>query len=109
MKKLLLVVGLLFLTGCGNKDSILGTWSVSYVMPVFGNVTETYEFKEDGVCVRTLNTGNDIAEDCTYEFNEDKTKIRIVWNSKLDKEDFYDYSKNNDTEIKIGTRIFTKK
>lgn len=110
MKKILvLVLGIVLLTGCGKKDSFLGTWTTSYELPSFGNVTETYEFKENGVCIRTLNVGNDIVEDCTYEWNEGKTEIRIVWDSKLNKEDFSTYSQNGATEIKIGGRTFTKK
>ena len=109
MKKILvLILGTVLLTGCSKTDSFLGTWVASYELPSFGNVTEKYEFKENGICTRTLNAGSDIIEDCTYEWNEDQTEIRIVWNSKLNKEDFSTYTKNSDHEIKIGERIFTK-
>ena len=109
MKKVLvLVLGVVLLTGCEKKDNFLGTWTASYELPAFGTVTEKYEFKENGVCTRTLNTGSDISEECTYEFNQDKTEIRILWNSKLNKEDFSTYSELSETQIKIGERVFTK-
>lgn len=109
MKKILvLFLDIVLLTGCGKKDNFLGTWSASYELLSFGNITEKYEFKENGVCTRTLNAGTDIVEECTYEWNEDKTKIRILWDSKLNKDDYSTYSKISDNEIKIGEIVFTK-
>lgn len=112
MKKVLLATLLCVMvaTGCGEKekDSMLGTWKTSYELGALGTVTETYEFKEEGVCTRTLNAGSDIVDECTYEYNEDRTKIRIVWDDKLDKESFSTLSINSETEITLAGRNFTK-
>lgn len=110
MKKLgLCLFGIMLVTGCGTKkDTFFSSWTTSYEIPAFGIITEQYDFKEDGTCVRILKTSSDIVENCTYEWNEDKTKIRIVWDSKLDKDAFYNYSKTSDNEIVIGARTFTK-
>ena len=49
MKKKAIIVGgmALLLTGCGKeKNELLGTWETKYEMSVFGEVTESYTFKE---------------------------------------------------------------
>lgn len=110
MKKILLIVLLcVVVTGCGKeKDAIVGTWKTSYELGDIGTITETYEFKENGICTRNLNAGSDIIDECTYEFNEDKTQIRIIWDNKLDKESYSTYSMNGESEINIAGRIYTK-
>lgn len=111
MKKVLLATLLCVMvaTGCGKeKDAILGTWKTSYELGALGTVTETYEFKEGSVCTRTLNAGSDIVDECTYEYNEDKTKIRIVWDNKLDKESYSSYSMNGENEVTIAGRVFAR-
>ena len=110
MKKyVIFLLSILCLTGCGKEkvDPLLGTWETSYELGAFGTVVETYEFKENGLCVKTLNTGSDIIEDCTYEFNEDKTQIKIVWDSKQNKDEYTNYSLNNDILL-IGAREYKK-
>lgn len=110
MKKyLIFVLTILCLTGCGKKkDALLGTWEASYELGAFGVVTETYEFKEDGKCVKTLNAGTIVTNECTYEFNSNKTEIRIIWNDKSDKESYSNYLLNDD-KLTIGTREYSKK
>ena len=111
MKKILLaILCTIIVTGCGSKekDAILGTWKTSYELGELGSITEVYEFKEDGKCVRILNAGSDIVDECTYEYNEDKTKIKIVWEDKLDKESYSSYSANSDSEIVIAGRVFVR-
>ena len=113
MKKVILValLCLMVTTGCGKdeeKDAILGTWKTSYELGALGTVTEAYEFKEDGVCTRTLNAGSDIIDECTYEYSEDKTKIKIVWDDKLDKEAYSTYSMDSNSQITIAGRVFIR-
>lgn len=112
MKKVLLAALLctLVVTGCGEKekDALLGNWKTSYELGDLGTITESYEFKEKGVCTRTLNAGSDIVDECTYEFNEDKTQIRIVWDDKLDKESYSSYSMNGENEVTIAGRVFAR-
>ena len=109
---------MLLITGCGAKEKqkakeeqekILGTWEAKYELSVFGEVSETYTFKEEGKCVRVLNAGNDIADNCTYEFNEDKTEIRILWEDKLDQESYSKYIEIDDNTIMIGEHKYEKK
>lgn len=109
MKKTALVLlFLLLLTGCGKKDAIIGKWQTNYQIKGIGNITESYEFKEKGKCIRTLKTPSIINTDCTYEFNKDKTKIKITWKDKLYKDNYDEYKEVNANSIKIGTHTFSK-
>ena len=119
MKKVgIAIIILLIFTGCGtksnkikeeNKQGIIGTWITKYELSVFGETTETYIFKKDNKCVRILNAGNDITNNCTYELNEDKTKIRIIWDDKIDKESYSKYVEIDDNKILIGEHTFERK
>ena len=112
-KKIMTVASMLLLTGCASKLStkqkLIGTWESKYELSVFGEVTETYSFKEDGKCVRVLNAGNDMADNCTYEFNKEENEIRIVWDNKIDKESFSEYIEVDKNTIMIGEHKFIKK
>jgi len=110
-KRLIIILTILCLTGCGEKkeiDPLLGTWETSYELGAFGVVSESYEFKENGECIQSLNAGSTITTECTYQLNDEKTEIKIVWKDKNDKDSYVDYSLNND-ELKIGTRTYTRK
>lgn len=112
MKKyLFIILTIICLTGCGKKEevnSLLGNWETSYELGAFGNVTESYEFKENGECIQSLNAGSTIITECTYQLNNEKNKIKIVWEDKKDKDSYTDYSLN-DNELIIGTRKYIKK
>ena len=110
-KNIIFLLAVLCLTGCGKKnevDPLLGTWETSYELGAFGIVSESYEFKENGECVQLLNAGSIITTECTYQLNDEKTKIKIVWEGKNNKDSYVDYSLNNN-ELKIGTRTYTRK
>lgn len=115
MKKkiiLLTVMTVLLTGGCKAKEKtkeekILGTWETQYELSVFGQITEGYSFKEDGKCVRMLNTGTDIANNCTYEMKEDE--IRIIWDDKLDKETYSRYLEIDEDTIMIGEHKYIRK
>lgn len=118
MKKVLIVMLLLLTAGCGKnskseskklQDKLLGTWETKYELSVFGEVTESYVFKENGECVRMLNTGSDIANKCTYEFDESRDNIKIVWEDKLDKERYDKFIEIDDNNIMIAEHKFTRK
>ena len=114
MKKLLIMlVPIFLLTGCGTKteeqkkeDNLIGTWTTSYELGAFGEISEKYTFKKDGQCVRTLNAGSDIVDECTYEINE--SGIRIIWENKIDKENFSKYVEVDDNTIVIGEHTYKK-
>ena len=110
MKKILIILlTVMCLTGCGKKkDELLGTWETNYELGAFGVVTETYEFKEEGKCIKTLDAGTIVTNDCTYEFNEDKSEIRVVWEDKTDKESYSNFSLDKDTLV-IGSRTYQRK
>jgi len=110
MKKKAIIVGgmLLVITGCGKaKNELLGTWETKYEMNVFGEVKESYTFKEDNECVRIFNAGSDIIEECTYEVKD--KEIKIVWDSKIDKKSYNKYVKIDENTIAIGNNKYTRK
>lgn len=111
MKKKMMIVGgmMLLLTGCGKekKNTIIGTWETKYEMNVFGEVTETYTFKEGNECVRILNAGSDIIEECTYEIKD--KEIRIIWENKIDKESYSKYIEIDENTIAIAENKYTRK
>ena len=117
MKKVLpiMILVLILTAGCGKteeqkkKDKLLGTWETKYTLAVFGEVTESYVFEKEGKCVRTVTTDQDIKNDCTYEFDSNNEKIRILWDNKLDKENYSKYEMIDDNTIKIGENTYTKK
>ncbi len=112
MKRLLISLLLvLVITGCSKtkKEEVLGTWQTTYEMNVLGTITETYTFKENGICVKELKTKTDIVNDCTYEFNKEKNQIRIIWDNKLDKESFSKFEIINENSIMIGEHKYEKK
>ena len=113
MKKILVFIILILMVGCGKvekeEDKLIGTWETKYNLSVFGEVTESYVFKENKECVRMLNTGSDIVNKCTYEFNEEKDEIRIIWDNKLDKERYDRYIEIDDNNIMIAEHKFTRK
>lgn len=111
MKKyVVILLSIICLTGCGKKkvDPLLGIWETNYELGSFGIITEKYEFKENGLCTKTLDMGSTIVENCTYEFNEDKTQIKMVWDSKQNKNEYINFSLNDNILI-IGTREYQKK
>ena len=110
MKKWIALFALLLLTGCGStkKDTFLGTWKTSYTVAGVGEVTESYTFKEENKCVRTITTTVDMNTDCTYEFNEDKTQIKIDWEDKIGEAKFETYEKVDDDTIKIGANVYKR-
>ena len=119
MKKIIpIIVLILVVVGCGNKkeqeskkqqEKIIGTWETKYELLSFGEVTESYVFKEKGECVRILNTGSDIVDKCTYELNEEKDGIRIIWENKMDKERYSRYVEIDDNDIMIDEHKYTRK
>ena len=108
MRKLIVVLGLILLTGCSNKNIILGTFKTNYEISSIGNVVEKYEFKEKGKCVRTIITTTEINTDCTYEFNKNKSKIKINWEDKIYKDEFSDYEEIDKNNIKIGNYTYIR-
>ena len=116
MKKyLFMVLSLLLLTGCGlkkktdmevKKENIIGKWTTSYQLGSLGQIKESYTFKKDGKCVRTLNAGSDIVDECTYEITDQG--IRIVWESKIDKESYSKYVEIDENSILIGEHTYQK-
>ena len=110
MKKKAIIVGgmALLLTGCGKeKNELLGTWETKYEMSVFGEVTESYTFKEENKCIRIFNAGSDIIEECTYEVKEGK--IRIIWENKIDKESYSKYIQIDENTIAIAENQYKRK
>ena len=117
MKKLMILLSLVLLTGCASKEEkelkkqekkLLGTWETKYELGAFGEVSEKYTFKKENKCIRTINTGTDITDDCTYEFNEDRTQIRILWDNKLDKDGYSKFEVVDDNNIMISEHKYTK-
>ena len=111
MKKLIPLILVLFLiTGCKNtkKDNIIGEWETNYEISVLGRVVDKYNFKENNECEKTITYGSDIKVECTYEFNEDKTQIKITWDGKLSDE-FVKFERVDKTHIKIGESTYEKK
>ena len=115
MKKLIVImICLVVLTGCGKteteeekkQENIIGKWITKYELSVFGEVTEEYVFKENNECVRMLNTGSDIVEECTYEITDEG--IRIIWESKIDKESFSKYVEIDENTIYIAEHKYTR-
>ncbi len=105
MKRTLLpLLFILLLTGCQNKK-ILGTWSSSRYIEKFGTVTEMFEFKKNGECIRTLEYGNTLTFDCTYEIS--KEGIKIIWDEKKDKV-FEEYEYIDKDTIKINGGEYKK-
>ena len=109
MKKIIVILTLILLTGCSKKDVILGTWKTSYDVGGIGNVIEKYTFEKDNKCIRTIKTTTEINTDCTYTFNNDKTQIKIDWEDKLYKDEFSDYEEIDKNNIKIGNYTYTRK
>ena len=115
MKKIMIFLMLLIMVGCKTKtkeeekDKIIGSWETKYSLSVFGEVTESYVFKENHECIRMLNTGSDIVNKCTYEFDEEKENIRIIWENKLDKERYDRYIEIDDNNIMIAEHKYTRK
>ena len=117
MKKTSLVVlslvALVLITGCGKskeeqeRDKVIGKWTAKFEMAGLSG-TETYSFKKDGKCVRIVNTGSDISNDCTYEFNANNSEIKIIWTDKIDKKSFSKFTQVDDKTIIIGTRQYSK-
>ena len=113
MKKLLFsLVVVMLLTGCNSKkeetkkQGIIGSWTTKYELSVIGEVSESYVFKEKGKCVRILNAGSDIVDECTYEIKDNE--IRIIWDNKIDKESFSKYVEITDNKILIGEHTFER-
>ena len=91
-----------------QEEKLLGTWETKYELGAFGEVSEKYIFKENKECIRIINTGNDITNNCTYEFNEDRSKIRIIWEDKIDKESYSKYEEVDDKTIIISEHTYKK-
>lgn len=77
MKKVLFVVGvsLLVLTGCGKKDELLGKWKTTYELGMYEEVEQTYEFKKNKSCIKTLKTDQKIEVNCKYKVNDNKIEV----------------------------------
>lgn len=77
MKKyivLLLLVSVLFITGCGaKKEGIVGKWKTD-----FASSTYTYTFNEDGTC--SYEYGSTKME-CTYKTKGEKLSILYKGNT----------------------------
>ena len=117
MKKIIILVCLILMTGCSKaeekeikkeKENIIGSWVTTYDLGAFKGVSEKYIFKENNECVRILNTGSEITDSCTYEFNEDKSKIRIIWENKIDKESFSKYVEVDEKTIMISEHTYKR-
>ena len=109
MKKIIpLIIVLFILTGCKKTNSIIGEWETKYDISVFGEVTDKYIFKENNECEKIVNAGTEIKLDCTYEFNDDKTKIKISWDGKL-YDEYVSYEMTDKDTIKIGEYTYVKK
>ncbi len=116
MKKVIaMLIGILLLTGCGIKEkteeeqkqeNIIGTWKTTYKLSVIGEVSEKYTFKEKEKCVRVLNAGTDIVDECTYEITEEG--IRIIWKNKIDKESYSKYVEIDNDTILIGEHTYQR-
>nr|MBP3258901.1 hypothetical protein [Bacilli bacterium] len=111
MKKLIPLIILLFIvTGCKNtkKDSIIGEWETNYEVSVLGSIVDKYNFKENNECEKTITYDSDVKVTCTYEFNDDKTQIKISWDDKMFDE-FVTFERIDKTHIKIGEYVYEKK
>lgn len=65
-------------------------------------MTEIFEFKKNGKCIRTLEYGNTLTFDCTYEISKDG--IKIIWDEKKDKVfEEYEYVDSNTIKINGGS------
>ena len=113
MKKILIILMIFITIGCGKvkkePDKIIGTWETKYELSVYKEVIEKYTFKENNECVRTLNTGSEIVNKCTYELDKEKDRIRIIWSNKLDKERYDRYIEIDDDNIMIGNHKYIRK
>ena len=115
MKKITIVLLLILTVGCGKvkektiEEKIIGTWETKYTLSAFGEITESYIFKEKGKCIRMLYTGTDIVNECTYELNEEKDKIRIIWENKLNKENYDKLLEIDENNIMIAEHKYTRK
>ena len=108
MKKIIVILGLILLTGCSKKDTLIGTWKTNYNVSGIGSVVEKYSFENKGKCKRIIITTTQITNNCTYEFNKNKTKIKIDWSDKLYKNEFNDYKEINKDKIQIGLNTYTR-
>lgn len=107
MKKGILIVMILILTGC-SKNALIGTWKTEYEIKGIGKIEEKYTFKDKGKCVRSIVTTTTINTDCTYKFNKNNTKIQINWENKLYKDNYDEYKEIDKKNIKIGSYTYTK-
>lgn len=104
-KKIICLLGIIILTSCKSKDPLYNKWEALYDIGTL-QISETYEFMEDGKCLKTVNNINTL---CTYEFNDDKTKIRIIWDGKLDYDVYSSFEMKNNNEIIIDERVYKKR
>ena len=109
MKRIIIVICLLLLSGCSKKELIIGSWETSYEINGIGKIKEIYNFEKNNKCIRTIIIDSEINTDCTYEFNQDKTQIKILWDDKLYKDDYSNYEEINKNKIKIGNYTYTRK
>ena len=97
-KFVFLVVLILLFTGCSN-NKIIGKWQREYNIEVFGTIVETFEFKKNNECIRTISYGNVMTFDFKYEI--ENNKIKIVCEEKLDK-DFQNFELIDNNHIEIN-------
>ncbi len=117
MKKIYIIalLGFFLLTGCKSNEekeeikkqqNIIGKWNTTYEIGAIGKVKESYLFKKNGKCIRILNAGNDIIDECTYDLKDNQ--IKIIWNNKLDKKSYSKYVEIDEKQIQIGDHIYKK-
>ena len=90
MKKVLIIIGLLLITGCTSSSEI-GTW-------VQQNNDDKYIFNEDGTCAKITNA---TVINCTY--TKDKTVINVYVNGTL-----YESGQYSPKSIVMGSELYKK-
>lgn len=90
MKKIIILIALLIVTGCTSTSEI-GTW----VKP---NTNNKYTFNEDGTCMKVTDT---TTVKCTY--TKEDTVINIYVNGSL-----YESGQLSPKSIIIGSELYEK-